>query len=496
MSKMKRRFSLLLLLTLPFLGIQGCTDIDDTLQIPSDLMVQNFIWKGLNLYYLWKDEVPDLADKRFANQPQLNNYLYTKGTPEQLFQDLLYKPISKYEEGTATDRFSVLVHPYTYLENLFQGKVTDNGAEFKLLYKDKTAKTDVFGWVKYIVPGSDAAGKDIHRGDIFYAVDGVPLNNDNYSELLSAETYTLNLADYDGGNITPNGKSVILTKTEINENPIFYRSVIPVTSHKVAYLMYNGFISNYDSQLNNVFGEFAAAGATDLVLDLRYNSGGSVQSAVYLASMITGQFNGQLLAKEQWNKKVEAFFEKNSPEILKNNFTDHLGNGSGINSLHLNKVYVLTSKSTASASELVINGLRPYINVVQIGDVTTGKNTGSITLYDSPTFNKTNRNPHHKYAMQPLVFKMTNKAGFGDYEHGLIPTISQPEDLSNLGQIGDPNEPLLSTALSQISQSGRKAPHRPAKTFTEFKDSRELISFGTDMYKDAPEGLENLKNSL
>ncbi|MGK4567438.1 S41 family peptidase [Flavobacterium sp. 3HN19-14] len=117
----------------------------------------------------------------------------------------------------------------------------------------------------------------------------------------------MNFADYDGGNFTPNGASVNLTKTELTENPVFIKKVIPVGTHKVAYLMYNGFTANFDSQLNAAFGEFTAAGATDLVLDLRYNGGGSVKTATRLASMITGQFTGQLFAKEQWNAKSGGF---------------------------------------------------------------------------------------------------------------------------------------------------------------------------------------------
>ena len=72
-------------------------------------------------------------------------------------------------------------------------------------------------------------------------------------------------------------------------------------------------------------------------------------------------------------------------------------------------MYVLTTKSSASASELLINGLKPYIDVIQIGDVTTGKNVGSVTLYDSPNFGTQNRNPSHRYAMQPIVLKIVDK---------------------------------------------------------------------------------------
>ena len=164
-------------------------------------------------------------------------------------------------------------------------------------------------------------------------------------------------------------KSVDLTKTPLEENPILINKVIISGSHKIGYLMYNGFYSNYDSELNDAFGALKSQGITDLVLDLRYNGGGSVLTATRLASMITGSFTGQVFAKQQWNSKVESYFESNNPDALKNFFTNKIGS-TPINSVNMSKVYILTTRGSASASELVINGLKPFINVVQIGDVT------------------------------------------------------------------------------------------------------------------------------
>ena len=253
-------------------------------------------------------------------------------------------------------------------------------------------------------------------------------------------------------------------------------NVINQGTHNIGYLMYNGFYASYDSQLNAVFGSFVSQNVTDLVLDLRYNSGGSVATATKLASMITGQFSGQLFSKEQWNAKAQAYFLANNPGSLDNKFV------SGLNGLHLNKVYILTTKATASASELVVNCLKPYIEVIQIGDLTTGKNVGSITLYDSPTFAKTNVNPHHKYAMQPIVLKIVDKNGFGDYTSGIIPTISLPENLATLGVLGDVNEPLLYTAINQIIASGKMLPQIPSVIERDFTDAKTINPLGSEMY--------------
>lgn len=446
----------------------SCEDNDDN-AIPKTLQSKDFVWKGLNLYYLWKKDVPDLADDRFANQDQLNAYSESFANPDSLFTKLLYN------KGTI-DKYSVIYSDYSVLEGVLSGNTKSNGVDFALRLKPGSS-TEVYGWVRYIVPNSDASTKDIQRGDIFYAVNGTTLTVENYRTLLlNTDNYTLNLADYDGGNITPNGQSVALTKTNLAENPILLNTVITQGEKKVGYLMYNGFYGQYDNQLNTVFGNFKSQGVTHLVLDLRYNSGGSVNTATKLASMITGQFPGQLFAKQQWNEKAQAYYESKSPNSLLNKFH------SGLNGLNLTKVYILTSQSSASASELVINCLKPYINVIQIGDKTTGKNVGSITLYDSPTFAKKDVNSSHKYAMQPIVLKIVNKDGFGDYTSGISPNIEVIENHGNLGILGDVNEPLLSVALENISLNGRMKPRTPSTTERDLTDFKALNPLRTEMY--------------
>lgn len=298
------------------------------------------------------------------------------------------------------------------------------------------------------------------------------------------------MADLNGTTITPNDISVSLTKTVLDENPIFISKVIVSGSYKIGYLMYNGFYANYDQQLNAAFAKLKSEGVTDLVLDLRYNGGGSVQSATYLASMITGQFKNQIFSKQKWNNKINEYFASEDAELLNNRFTDKIGSTS-INSLNLNRVYILTSDATASASELVINGLTPYISVVQIGDRTVGKNVGSITLYDSETFTKKNVNRRHKYAMQPLVLKIVNASDFGEYTDGLEPNYEQLEYISNMGILGEPSEPLLGLAISKITgATSKRVQTNRGQALPTFIDSKSMGGIRNQMYLEkAPEGL-------
>lgn len=468
---MKKISFLLALLLAAAFTFQSCEDNDDN-AVPA----HEFVWKGLNQYYLWQPLVPDLADDRFASTDQFDSFLQAHGTPENLFEHLLY-------QRNVVDRWSVIFSDFYVLENALQGVVKSNGVEFGLKYVPGST-TNIFGYVRYIQPGTDAAGQDIHRGDLFYAINGTPLTVDNYNGLLDNDTYTLNLADYNGGAITPNNRNITLTKVQYSENPVYSIKIVNEGSHKIGYLMYNGFFGNYDNELNAAFGQFAAAGVTDLVLDLRYNGGGSIRTASYLASMITGQFNGQLFSRQQWNPKMQAVYQSNNPGALQNLFTSQLSNGAAINHLNLNKVYVITTGSTASASELVINCLRPYIEVVTIGTTTTGKNVGSVTLYDSPDFTRHDINGSHRYAMQPIVLKVVNKENFGDYSTGLVPTYELPEDMGNLGVIGDINEPLFAEAIDRIMNSGRHGFRGPEREFRHFADSKSILRFGNEMYRE------------
>ena len=478
---MKKTYKFTILFLLSGLLLQSCQDDNDDVIKTTDLEVQDFIWKGMNLYYLWQADVPNLADDRFANQAGLDAFLQGYSEPENLFNAL--------RVDKSIDRFSWIVDDYRDLEGALGGITKNNGLDFQLAYKTQ-GSDDIYGYVRYILPNSDAAAKNVTRGTVFYGINGTQLNVSNYTSLLSNDTYTLNLADYNDGLVTPNGKSITLTKAVVAENPIFIKKVLTVGTHKIGYLMYNGFFNEYDLELNDAFGEFKSAQVTDFVLDLRYNGGGSILTATRLASMIYGEGKGKIFAKQEWNAKLNDYFKSNNPEQLNNYFTDKIDKTT-INSLNLNKVYILTSPNTASASELVINGLKPFVNVVQIGGTTVGKNVGSVTIYDSPTFGKTNINPNHRYAMQPLVLRLVNAAGFGEYTSGLLPNIAINETASNLGVLGDKEEPFLKATINVITggSTARTSAPNNEKAAIYFKDTKTMNGQNQMFIDEAPEGL-------
>lgn len=426
-----KKIKLVLLLFITAGILTSCfKDADDESGFSTALDIQSFIYRGLNVFYLYKSETPELRDGYFNSQTELQDFLSGFESPESLFNYLLAEQ----------DRFSFLIHDYRLLEKMLDGISVSNGMQFGLVRIENT--NTVFGYVRYVLPNTSAAQQKIKRGMIFSTIDKQKLTVDNYRELIDKSSYTIGLAKLVGDQLIPTQEYITLEKNQYTENPVHINKVLEIDGHKIGYLMYNSFTADFDSELNSVFAEFKAAGITDLVLDLRYNGGGSIESANDLSSMITGQFKGKLFIKQVYNNNFEP---------QKRFFNDKIeATGGSINNLNLNKLYVLTSRNTASASELILSGLRPYIDIVQIGTTTTGKFQGSTILYDSPNFGRKDRSLGHRYAMLPLILKSVNAQGFTDYANGIAPDIVVPEDYTDLGVLGTPNENLLHQAILKI----------------------------------------------
>jgi C-terminal processing protease CtpA/Prc len=481
-NQMERRFKEFLALLLVFLLLSGCKKEvlpPDPEEIKEATDVNKFIYGGLSTYYLWQGQVPALYNQAYQNNnDSLNAFLNTYKDPEELFYDLLYK----YGE---VDRFSLIVDDSQEIDDWLAGISESVGMDFKLYYI-RSGSNDLVGVIRYVQEDSPAEKAGLKRGDIFLQVDGQQLTSLNYQTLLfTHKTYTIGFASFNGTGFTPNGRNVGLTGVKLMENPIHLDTVFIAGGLKVGYLVYNSFSNSYDSllntsydiELNNVFGRFKNEGIQKLILDLRYNGGGYVSSAIYLASMIHSANTQLIFSKTKYNSLLtNYYYDQYGQNFFNDYFADVITEteetpATPINSLGLNEIYIIATSETASASEMLINGLDPYISVKHVGSNTVGKNVGSFTVKDWIDNNGT-VNPSHSWAMQPIVMQIANSQDFGEFADGLAPDIPAQEYAVELLPLGDPAEDLLKACLDDIkgSKSGQATAKKDLRSFKSSDD--------------------------
>ncbi|MGM9509245.1 S41 family peptidase [Larkinella sp. GY13] len=397
--------------------------------------INKWILENMREYYYWNDKIPASPDLTLA--------------PSDFFDSILYS-----YDATARpdgDRFSWIEENADDLSASLSGESTTTGMEF-MLYLRSQGSTNVIAQVLYVLPNSPAAAAGFKRGDIISKVNGQTITTSNYVSLLysGGTTFSFGLAELQNSTLVDTDLTRAVTATVFQANPVFMDSVYTVGGKTVGYLVYNQFVpapnnsngSEYDDQVDAIFSNFKAKGVNELVLDLRYNPGGYTSSSANLASLIGKNIDRtKVYFREEWNSTLTPYLQQEyGDEFFIQRFVIKSQNiGS-----NLQRVFVLTTDGTASSSELIINGLRPYMTVTTIGTTTYGKNVGSITIVDD--------SGNIKWGMQPIVFKSFNSLGQSDYSTGFTPAVEVQEPL-NLQPLGDVNEPLLNEALYQITGS-------------------------------------------
>lgn len=382
----------------------------------------------------------DVMDEVYYWRLNLGTPIAATSDPSDYFKSLLYVPV---------DRFSVIYPDYQELINSLSGISLDPGYEFKL-YRD--GNTDnVFAEVLYIKKNGPASSKDLKRGDAIVAINGTKITVDNYRDLLeqAEQTHTITPFRYNPeSNSYAQMDDISITPVQFSEDPNFLDTVYTINNQKIGYVVYNFFApgttadaTKYDKEMDAVFAKLKAENISSLVLDLRYNGGGYVTSAVNLASLIGPSVtSSDIFSKTKYNNLLASEIP-----ALSNVTTAFLNKAENLgNILTDNRLYVLTSSGTASASELIINGLKPYMDVFLIGDTTYGKNVGSIAIEDED-------NPDNNYGLLPIVTQSFNSLDQSEYSNGFAPNIEVNENTEVLVELGDINEIMLRTAIENIT---------------------------------------------
>lgn len=426
---MKRVFKAMILLFVLFGGSACNSDFWDFIgadQSDTIRLVNKFIDEDMTLYYLWTDEMPGLNYKKQTD-------------PFAFFDSLLY----------TDDRWSFITDDYESLANSLKSTETTFG--YSLAFGQFSNTNNYFAVIEYVNRYTPADKANLKRGDIIIGFNGESITSSNYKNLIYADKLTLQMGVYSILGISKGGE-ISLTSASVEMNPVLTQQVFDLNGKKVGYMVYNHYYASYLDSLDAALRYFQDQQISELVLDLRYNPGGDLSAAQHLCSAMAPDevvLGKKKLVDKKWNSQLQEYwYENGQTSELVVNFDPTVPVRLG-----LKRLFVLTTGHTASASELTITGLDPYMEVVSIGETTSGKYTGSVTL--RPKVKKNNEwvvdETISNWAMQPIVFKYSNSLGVTEFKDGLSPDYYVFDQLLPAWQLGDQNEPLLAKALEQIS---------------------------------------------
>lgn len=437
----RNHFKFLLLSFFVLLSIVSCRQDDEGIpDFPEGSTESVNVWvqDSMRRYYYWAQQMPQKPNYSLPTQDFFKSLL----SPQDRFSFILNtKDASTYPKSAR----SMYGFDYTILQQP-DGKIVTV--------------------IKLVLQNSPAQNASLKRGMIITKINGAVITSANMgtlsSSVINSSVLNLSVGDWNNGNID-NEKDIT-----VYYGFTFHQSLVSkIFEHngkKTAYLYVYDFPDGMAQLLSQKFSEFKSLGVQALVLDLRYNYGGSVSSAAALCAMIPAGISAN-------SPFIIYKGNKNGGEV-KMNFAQQIAydkSAPGFNILHANtlgfsKVYILTSESTASASEIVINNLKPYMEIIQVGGTTLGKDMAGFAIEDQ-------RNPPKiSWQIHPVIYKVYNANGQGEYNNGISPQISVNEfSVLPLLPLGDPNETVLSSALNKINfkNSGNKMPDNSLKILWE-----------------------------
>lgn len=388
--------------------------------------------------YLWNDEIP--------SSEELNYSLDAK----RFFESMLSLQDGK-PRGT-----KIAHYYYSYIEESTATKASMGdeedtyGFEFEgytLVDENNQSTGTMYARILYVLPDSPASEAGLKRDDWIIKINEQEITTT--SSLLNGSALTLTIGKRNKEGMKTDRTVKLPASRKVDQNPLFYHSVLTKGSKKIGYLMYNHFEAgpdnnkdeSYNDEMKQIFADFKAKQVNEFILDLRYNPGGLVTCAQLLTTMLApANALGDVfcIMQKKDNQKTKTTLYLDSKNIK-----------TGAN-LNLPRIYVLVTRSTASASEAVINCLIPYMgreNITLIGQQTEGKNVGSNTFGE---------NDNYGWVLHPITLYIYNKDGNADYDNGFVPDIhfNELDGMDNfveLKEIGDENDPLLAIALQQIT---------------------------------------------
>ncbi|MCQ2167730.1 MAG: S41 family peptidase [Bacteroidales bacterium] len=437
--------------------------------------VNDFAYVYMSQLYLWADEIK-------SGLAAWKNAYTTK--PENV------DPVAKVDElKHSYDRWSFLTDDFASFTSEVAGVSTTFGYDLKFYYYD-SSKNTVCAVILYVYADSPAAKAGLERGDAIVKVNNKQMTTSNYVDIYNSYLSGGSPCDFE---VQKHGHSqltkISMSPVEMYENPVLMHKVFDVAGKKVGYLAYTSFTLDSIEDLKAVASDFKSQGVTELILDLRYNGGGYVITEMALAAMlapegIIGDASGK--GGEVYEKSVynSSQMKGLSDEDITDYFTQVMSDGNGgyyYNTvgcnMNLKKIYAIMTSGTASASESVIVGLKPYMDIQIIGEP---KSEGSVFcshgkfctggMYGAEDFVKHNEESYGtKYAealkyvrnwgLYMMFARYTDKNGdcpvMPEGFQWNVKSVDTPDDGI---QLGDENEVMLKSALAcAAGNEGTKA---------------------------------------
>lgn len=402
--KNRRLFFCSAMVLLMFSCKKDNTDARDTLED----RVKDTAWIYAKDIYLWNNFLPANFNPRAYADPDA--------------EMKALRPYSKEPGFTApVDRWSFAIKK-TEWDNVSSGISGDFGLGIFFLSTNDLR-------VSYVEPASPAAAAGIERSwQILSVNQNNTINTDDATiARITKAVFNSNAASFTFKKPDGTTAAISLTAATYRDEPVILDSVYNDGGNKTGYFVFNSFLGDIDNikgRLADIFSTFSAEGISDLIVDLRYNGGGYVALQNELANYIVpSSGDNNLMLKEQFNENYSSRYDTT--------INYHKKGG-----LNLNRVFFIITKNTASASELLINSLKPYMEVRLIGRPSHGKPVGYFNIGVGDWY------------IFPVSFRSVNKNGEGNYFNGLQPDAVVDDGLDK--PWGDIQENCLASALHYI----------------------------------------------